>query len=212
MSLSEKKERLIKEEWANFSAVHNEDGRASCQDDPETFFIMRRSQFVCWDEDLLDSWYNDLTDARMHRRNLLSEKYAWMMKQTAPAEFEKIKKFLPVLSSDDEQLIEDVVKIEVSWMEQYAQKYPYMADGNREIHSYEDSEYSTSFETYLRGELHTYSHNTLTLYADMVKKLEKEGRSMSLMIMDAMVKSYGYKDIDDAERQQKIRAVNNINL
>ena len=106
----------------------------------------------------------------------------------------------------------DVVKIEVSWMEQYAQKYPYMAEGNREIHSYEDSEYSTSFETYLRGELHTYSHNTLTLYADMVKKLEKEGKSMSLMIMDAMVKSYGYKDIDDAERQQKIRAVNNINL
>ena len=74
MSLSEKKERLIKEEWANFTAVHNEGGRASCQDDPETFFIMRRSQFVCWHEDLLDSWYNALTDSRMHRRNLLSEK------------------------------------------------------------------------------------------------------------------------------------------
>jgi len=212
MSLTEKKERLIREEWANFTAVHNQGGRASCQDDPETFFIMRRSQFTCWDEQLVDSWYNDLTDARMAGRNLLSEKYAWMMKQTSPAEFEKIKRFLPVLPDEDEQLIEDVVKTEVKWMEQYAEKYPFMADGNREIHSCEDSEYSTSFETYLRGELHTYSHNTLYLYAEMVKSLEAEGRSMSVMIMDAMVKSYGYKDIDDAERQQKIRTLNNMSL
>lgn len=210
MTLSEKKERLIKEEFANFTAVHNQGGRASCQDDPETFFIMRRSQFVCWSEELVDSWYNDLTDARMNRRNLLSEKYAWMMKQTAPAEFEKISRFLPKLSQETEQLIETVVKIEVEWMEQYSAQYPYMADGNRDIHSYEDSEYSTSFETYLRGELHTYSANTLALYADMVKQLYSQGESMSLMIMDAMVKKYGYKDIDDAERQQKIRAEYNI--
>lgn len=212
MSLNEKKERLIKEEWANFTAVHNQGGRADCQDDPETFFIMRRSQFTCWDEELVTSWYNDLTDARMQGRNLLSEKYAWMMKQTAPHEFEKIKKFLPVLSAEDEQLIEDIVKIEIKWMEQYAKNYPYMADGNRRIHSFEDSEYSTSFETYLRGELHTYSHNTLILYADMVKQLEKNGKSMSMMIMDAMVKSYGYRDIDDAEQQQKTRSVSNMHL
>ena len=39
---------------------------------------------------------------------------------------------------------------------------------------------------------------------------KKEGKSLSLIIMDAMVKAYGYKDIDDAERQQKIRTMSNI--
>ena len=205
MTLNEKKERLIQEEWLNFTAVHNEGGRADCQDDPETFFIMRRSQFICWREELVNSWYNDLVNAKNQGRNLLSEKYAWMMKQTAPLEFKKISRFLHFPTEQAEQLIEDVVKTEVRWMEEYNSKYPYMAAGNREIHSYEDSEYSTSFETYLRGELHTYSEKTLLLYANMVKQLEKDGKSLSVLIMDAMVKAYGYKDIDDAEKQQRIR-------
>jgi hypothetical protein len=205
MTLNEKKERLIQEEWLNFTAVRNEGGRADCQDDPETFFIMRRSQFVCWSEELVDSWYNDLVNAKNQGRNLLSEKYAWMMKQTAPLEFKKISRFLRFPTEQAEQLIEEVVKTEVRWMEEYNLKYPYMAAGNREIHSYEDSEYSTSFETYLRGELHTYSEKTLLLYANMVKQLNNDGKSLSVLIMDAMVKAYGYKDIDDAEKQQRIR-------
>ena len=210
MTLTEKKERLIKEEWLNFTAVHNEGGRADCQDDPETFFIMRRSQFVCWNEELVDSWYNDLVSAKAQGRNLLSEKYAWMMKQTAPEEFAKISRFLKSPTEQAEALIEDVVKTEIKWMEEYKTNYPFMAGGNRAIHSSKDSTYSTSFETYLRGELHTYSEKTLLLYANMVKQLEADGKSLSVIIMDAMVKSYGYKDIDDAEMQQKIRFLNNI--
>jgi len=73
-----------------------------------------------------------------------------------------------------------------------------------------DTPYETSFETYLRGELHTYSEHTLKLYLDMVRNLKREGISLSLIVMDAMVKAYGYKNIDDAERQQKIRAMSNI--
>ena len=92
-------------------------------------------------------------------------------------------------------------------MEEYKTNYPFMAVGNRAIHSSEDNTYSTSFETYLRGELHTYSEKTLLLYANMVKQLEADGKSLSVIIMDAMVKSYGYKDIDDAEKQQKIRSL-----
>ena len=36
-----KKEALIKTEWQAFQSVQNEGGRASCQDDPQTFFISR---------------------------------------------------------------------------------------------------------------------------------------------------------------------------
>jgi len=206
MSLNEKKERLIKEEWANFTAVHNEGGRASCQDDPETFFIMRRSQFVCWSEELVDSWHNDLLAAKSAGRNLLSEKYAWMMRSTAPYEFRLISRHLVFPSIAPARMIEESVAAEVEWMAAYEKQYPFMASGNRPVRKEKDCEYVTSFETYLTGELHTYSENTLKLYLDMIKQLKKDGKSLALEIMNAMVKAYGYKDLDDAERQQKTRA------
>ena len=210
MTLSDKKEALIDTEWELFHNVNNFGGKADCQNDPETFYIMRRSQFTCWEENLVESWHSDLLKAKAEGRNLLGEKYAWMMKQTSPFEFGKISHLLRFPSIAAEEMIEQIVETEVKWMEEYEKQYPYMAAGNRPVHSSADSEYSTSFETYLRGELHTYSEKTLKLYLDMINRLKREDKSLSLTVMDAMVKSYGYKDIDDAERQQKIRTLNKI--
>ncbi|MBQ9846122.1 MAG: DUF4125 family protein [Oscillospiraceae bacterium] len=210
MTLFEKKEALIKEEWENFHAVQNEGGKADCQNNPETFAVMRRAQFTAWGEELVESWHKDLLDAKAQGRNLLSEKYAWMMRQTAPYEFRLISKYLHFPTILAEEMMEEIIETEVYWMEQYEKQYPYMASGNRPVRSKMDTEYETSFETYLRGELHTYSEHTLKLYLDMVRNLKKEGKSLSLIIMDAMVKAYGYKDIDNAERQQKIRTMSNI--
>ena len=210
MTLYDKKEALIQTEWELFYNVNNEGGKADCQNDPETFFIMRRAQFTCWSEELVESWHNDLLSAKNEGRNLLSEKYAWMMRQTAPFEFGRISHLLRFPSISAEEMIEQIVETEVHWMEEYEKQYPFMADGNRPVHSSEDREYSTSFETYLRGELHTYSEKTLGLYLDMVNSLKNENKSLSIIVMDAMVKAYGYKDINDAERQQKMRAIDTI--
>ena len=96
-------EALIKEivqtEWAMFDRVSNAGGRAGCQDDWETFDIMRRSQFVVWDRVSLESYRNDLQQAEKQGRNLLTEKYAYMMQDTCPEEYQKIEKELPVLSA-----------------------------------------------------------------------------------------------------------------
>ena len=207
MTLNEKKEALIKTEWELFHNVNNEGGKADCQNDPETFAIMRRSQFVCWSEELVESWHNDLICAKKEGRNLLSEKYAWMMKYTAPFEFGRISHLLRFPSIASEEMIDEIVETEVKWMEEYEKAYPYMSSGNRPVHSSDDSEYVTSFETYLRGELHTYSEKTLKLYLEMIKKLKSEGKSLSLTVMDAMVKAYGYKNLDDAENQHKVKAI-----
>ena len=73
-----KKERFIEAvvdiEWIQFQQVHNEGGRASCQDDRETFEIMRKSQFLAWTEEVLESYLQDLRDAWKEGWNLLTEK------------------------------------------------------------------------------------------------------------------------------------------
>ncbi len=166
MTLQDKKENLIQMEWQQFYQVHNEGGRASCQEDPKTFAIMRRSQFTAWPEALVDSYTADLEAAEEVGRNLLTEKYAWMM-------------------------------------EDYAEKYPRLAAGNRAIRAAEATPGETSFETYLRGELHTYSEDTLLLYRDMIRSLKAQGVNMSLLIMEANVKAYGYQSLEDAEKRLK---------
>ena len=58
-------------------------------------------------------------------------------------------------------MIEAIVPEHVKWLEQLAPEYPMLVGGGRPIHSSEDEKYDTSFETYLRGELSTYSIETL---------------------------------------------------
>jgi hypothetical protein len=41
-------ESIIRMEWEFFDKVENEGGRASCQDNWETFSKMRRSQYMAW--------------------------------------------------------------------------------------------------------------------------------------------------------------------
>ena len=56
-------------------------------------------------------------------------------------------------------------------------------------------------ETYARGELLTYPTSLLQLYLDYIKELQAEGKSLSVMIEDTMVRLYGYNSIEDAEAQ-----------
>ena len=70
---------IINIEWDMFSNVHNTGGKASCQNDKDDFVIMRKSQFSIWGDDTLASYLADLVKAQQDRRNLMSEKYGFMM-------------------------------------------------------------------------------------------------------------------------------------
>ena len=83
--------KIIQKEWLQFTSVNNQGGRASCQDDRETFDIMRKSQFMAWNDQLLESYLHDLEQAENKEWSLLAEKYARMMVSTAPEEYEQIK-------------------------------------------------------------------------------------------------------------------------
>lgn len=201
MTREEKIEQLVKMEWEDFQKVQNEGGRASCQDDPETFFIMRRSQFFPWTEELIDSYIADLTAAREEGRNLLAEKYGWMMEHTAPERFRAIRHLLKGPSLVGEQLIDEIVDIQIPWMRDYRNLYPVLGAGNRALYAKEDTPFETSFETYLRGELHTYSDLTLRRYLNFLGQLKKSKKNLTLMIMEEEVRAYGYKGLDDAEKK-----------
>lgn len=193
-------EKIVALEWKQFDKVVNEGGRADCQDDFETFSIMRKSQYMAWNEELLESYLDDLQQADANGRNLIMEKYARMMKSTAPHKYIEFREVLPVLDEERIKIQEEIIKIQMTWMEDFAKEFPKTASRARRLHTYEDEEYDTSYETYLRGELSTYSDNTFVLYGRFIASLAKEGKNLAYEIMSNTAKLYGYASVEAAEQ------------
>ena len=97
--------------------------------------------------------------------------------------------------------METIIKIQVEWMEEFAKQYPKMAGNARLIHTYEDTPYSTSYETYLRGELGTYSEELMSLYGQFIVSLSKENKNLAYLTMENTAKLYGYSGVEDAEKR-----------
>lgn len=194
-------DEIIKREWDFFQEVQNIGGRASCQDDFETFYLQRKGQFEIFDTEVRESYLQDLKDAKQIGRNLVMEKYAYMMESTDPEYFQTIQDQLPVIDSQQRQFIDYICEIEVQMREEFNQLYPHLASQARYTHSQEDEIDDTSFETYLRGELSTYSAHTLWLYGKMLLEMLKEEKNMIILIMERTVKAYGYLSLDEAERK-----------
>ena len=196
---------LIKEivalEWEAFDKVRNEGGRASCQNDHRTFEIMRKSQYMTWPRELLVSYIEDFKAANEVGWNMITEKYGRMMESTAPDKWNKIKGDFQAISPEKKQIIEAIVAIQVGWMEDFADKYPKAAGNARSIHTSTDMEYNTSYETYLRGEISTYSDETLKLYGAFIAGLAREEKNLAYMTMLNTVKLYGYKSLEELEEK-----------
>lgn len=192
-------DRLIELEWEMFQKVRNEGGRADCQDDKETFYIMRQSQLEHWPSDLQESYLRDLLEAKEDGRNLLSYKYAYMMERTAPGEFQTIRKLLPVVDAKKQHLVDQIVKSQLFQFLELARKYRKFSGAARSADQTEDAPRDTSFETYLWGELKTYSTRTLKLYAKFMG--EEQGEHLVWNILNSTAKKYGYASLDEAEKR-----------
>lgn len=195
--------KIIDLEWNMFHNVSSIGGKASCQDNPETFKIMRHSQAVSWSEDTLESYLNDLSKAQEDKRNLLTEKYARMMQYTSPFEYADIEHRLPPLDPEIFLLIDKIVKIVMGWEEELSVKFPNILKRGRPIYSTNDSIFVTSVETYLRGELMTYSQRTLELYYQNVLKQQSEHINGSEITLLYMVKQYGFNSLEEANEKLK---------
>ena len=198
--------KIVEIEWKMFHNVPNIGGTAACQEDPKTFEIMRVSQAVSWSEAALESYLDDLTEAEKNGRNLLTEKYARMMKSTSPSEYAQIEHLLPPLNPEVPPLIDKIVKIVLLWQEELSEKYPYLLSRGRPIHSSDDTPFVTSIETYLRGELATYSPRTLELYYENVLKQKSENINGAEIALDYTIKRYGFNSLKEANEKLKARA------
>ena len=84
-------------------------------------------------------------------------------------------------------------------MEEFALKYPKMAGNSRTIRTKTDNEFNTSYETYLRGEISTYSEHTFVMYGRFIAGLMQDGKNLAYEIMSNTAKLYGYESVEDAE-------------
>lgn len=197
-------ESVIALEWNQFQNTNNEGGRAACQGNWPMFQQMRASQFLTWPDELLASYRLDLQEADRIGRNLVAEKYGRMMQSTYPQEYcANIEPYIPRLSAGRMALQERIIAIQVSWARSFREKWPKLGSAMRVLTTDEDTSQTTSFETYLRGELSTYSDRTVALYDDLIARFATENRNLTEETIRNTVKIAGFNDLDDAETAQR---------
>lgn len=191
---------IISVEWQMFDKVQNEGGRAACQNDARTFAIMRYSQFAPLPQDVLESYRDDLAQAAQVGRNLLAEKYAYMMEYTDPTTFDRtLRDHLPTVSAYKQALCARIANRLIRDEQQFAVRYPALHAQGRPTEGAQADD--VSVHVYALGELKTYSERTLERYDAWLRANPEENISVS--VHRVMVQLYGYDSLEAAEARQK---------
>ena len=160
-------------------------GKCECKEDRKGLRTHRRAQFMAWSLKTLGSYLADLENARHTGLNLMYQKYAIMNR--------KMK------ARVGDHILERILNLQLQWQRAVMEKYPNMMRLARPLSSSADTDNCTSFETYLRGELETYSQTTLkSLYEDMMIKYD-QGINMSEEIYSFLAIDLGYSSLQEAE-------------
>lgn len=184
------KERVIEEimkiELAMFLTV-NSQKTSSCQEYPESFSLHRRAQFAPWSLETLESYLEDLLEAQGAGNNLMRLKYA------------RMQGLVP--SRNPDPIIDEIARLQINWQNEMFRKYPTLMGNARPLTDEVEPAQMTSFETYTRAELGTYSSRTLQLLlADLLLKLEK-GVNMSEEVYEFLARESGYSSLAEAEQR-----------
>ena len=192
--------KIVEVEWEMFSQVRSLTPDPSCQSDRPGFEVMRRSQFAPWPLDLLSRYLAFAAEAKDSGRNIITEKYAYMMKSTYPEEYAAMESQLPAVSPEAEELVEACVRLHITWKKELDAKYPAIEVFGRARESTEDTKDSTSVETYLRGELMTYPLELLEAYRQFLHEIEEQGRNYPELVLAETARSMGFPGLEAMER------------
>ncbi len=152
---------VVSNEWEMFTNTNNIGRRSSCQDQKGNFIASRAAYWNMFDEQVLSSYLKDLSNAKSNKINLAAQKYGYMMESTDPDYFKTIKHLLVPVSDKKLKLVDSIMLIYMKWEESLISTS--LDNKNRVLYKQYDSKYNTSVETYMRGELTSYSEETLSL-------------------------------------------------
>ena len=171
---------IINREWEMFQKTQNMGGRAACQDQYDTFYANRYSQHCV-----------------LIGRNLITEKYGYMMEFTDPAYYNaNLRDRLPALTEAKAQLVAQIVSLQLVGYQKYAAAFPALARAGRPA---EESNLDTSIRDYSIGEYKTYSEGTLELVLRDIKRMDNP----VMEIQKTLVSFYGFDSLQAAEAAQK---------
>ena len=183
-------EAILEIELRMFLAV-NPRQTSGCQEYPESFQLHRRSQFLPWSEETLGSYLEDLRGAEDRGENLMRRKYARMQGLLPPAE--------------SSPAAEEIVRLKMDWQRAMFRDYPAVMSGARPLTDESTRSQMTSFETYARGELETYSERTLKLLHRDMLAMQARGESLSENVYGHLARESGYASLEEAEKKLKVR-------
>ena len=159
---------ILNMEWDFFDEVQGLNGRASCQDDSNTFVVMRLAQHLAFPSEVRTSILTDYKNMREENINPIEGKYARMMLYTDEEIYAKLLDRLPGVSPIKRQVIVEIVKILEKDLIEFKEKYPVTMSHSRPMQS---EEKNVSSLEYFYAELTFFSYRSLRL---MEKYLEKE--------------------------------------
>ena len=167
---------LVQMEWQSLMNMQEEESNADRQKDFECFSIMRKSKYYTWNVEMLKSYLHDFHVANDLGRNLMMERRDAFLR----------------LSEQSREIIQEIVKIQLDWTEQFAKHYPKTAERMA----------NTICESGLVGELSTYSDETLDLYGRFVAQLCLEEENLMEMTAANLAFFYGYSSLEELEEKQ----------
>ncbi len=196
---------IIRLEWKMFHSVNEGSELAWCQNDYDTFAGMRRGQYESWDERTCRSYLQDVEEAAAAGENLAEQKYIYMMRSTAPEDFEKLSDRVKPIDCEKNTLAEQITDKLVEQTAVLRQQFPLVSSTGRPLRSSEDTPEYTSVETYQRSELYTYSNRTLRALYAWLMELEKEGVSLARLLQENTLHYYGFQTMEEAEAHLRSR-------
>ena len=177
-------ERILDLELNMFLNVRSE-VPVSCQDNPDGFRLHRRAQFSVWSEETLRSYHDDLLDAEQQGRNLMTLKYA------------RMENLIPPLTVNP--IIDAIVQMALEAQRVMLVRYPNILSQGRPLE--DNGSASTSFATYLRGELETYSDRTLELLHRDIQQIGERGENWAIQTYTYLFRELGHESLDAVEER-----------
>jgi len=156
---------------------------ASCQENPDGFRFHRRTQFSVWSEETLQSYLDDLLRANEQGHNLMTLKYA------------RMENLIPPLNANP--LIDVIVQMQLEAQREMFSRYPNTLGQGRPLEN--DSPGVTSFKTYLRGELETYSDRTLNLLHRDIVQVKDRYENWAQQLYTNLARNLGYSSLNELE-------------